>query len=124
MTAVPPVQAEKEYAEFLAKGRFMLLRDRRSGRYLFFPRVAEPMSGSVDLEWVPAGGGGVVYSTSVMRERNPADEYNVALIDLDEGPRMMSRVDGITPQAVRIGMRVRASVISVDGESLVVFHPE
>jgi hypothetical protein len=82
------------------------------------------MSGSVDLEWVPAGGGGVVYSTSVMRERNPADEYNVALIDLDEGPRMMSRVDGIAPQAVRIGMRVRASVISVDGESLVVFHPE
>jgi uncharacterized OB-fold protein len=124
MSTASPVQADKQYAEFLAQGKFMLLRDRRSGEYMFFPRVAAPLSGSLDLEWVPAGGGGVVYSTSVMRERNSADDYNVALIDLDEGPRMMSRVDGVVPHAVRIGMRVRASVITADGASLVVFRPE
>ena len=37
--------------------------------------------------------------------------HNVVLVDLDEGFRMLSRVDGIAPEAVHIGMRVKARVL-------------
>lgn len=112
-----------DYYRHLSEGRFMLLRSKSSGNYVFHPRVAEPLSGATDLEWTPASGYGVVYSTSVMRERDPAHDFNVALIDLAEGPRMMSRVEGIAPDAVTIGMAVKARIIEDNGSPLVVFNP-
>ena len=120
----PPIHPERDYFAFLAQGRFMLLRERSSGRHIFYPRVAEPGTGSTDLEWVEASGAGTVYSTSVMRERPPKPSYNVALIDLDEGPRMMSRVDGLAPEEVTIGMKVRAMIVAGDDHPVVVFVPE
>lgn len=117
------IHPERDYLAFLAEGRFMLLRDRQSGRHIFYPRVAEPGTGSTDLEWVPASGNGVVYSTSVMRERPPKENYNIALIDLEEGPRMMSRVESLAPEDVKIGMRVRAKIITEGEAAIVVFEP-
>ncbi len=101
----------------------MLQRSRGSGQYIFYPRVAEPRTGATDLEWVEASGLGTVYATTIVRQRAPTPSYNVALIDLAEGPRMMSRVEGIDPEAVRIGMLVKARVAR-DGEAfIVVFQP-
>ena len=119
----PRIQPEKDYRQFLDEGRFMILRSRETGGHFFPPRIAEPMTGSTDLEWVPASGTGIVYSTSVMRERPPQESYNVALIDLDEGPRMMSRVEGIPPEQVRIGMRVKAKIVKDNTQPLLVFVP-
>ena len=114
---------EREYLQHLAEGRFMIQRSRASGRFVFYPRVAEPATGATDLAWVEASGGGTVYATSTMRLRPPAQSYNLALIDLDEGPRMMSRVESMASDAVRIGMRVKAR-IAVEGDlPLVVFDP-
>jgi uncharacterized OB-fold protein len=85
--------------------------------------VAEPSTGSTNLEWVPASGRGTVYSTTVVRQKPPELPYNVALIDLAEGPRMMSRVVGAPPGEVRIGRAVIASIVTEEGEPLVVFAP-
>lgn len=115
------IQPEKQYREFLAQGRFMIQRARNSGRHIFYPRVAEPGSGDTDLEWVEASGHGTVYSSTVVRKRPPEPSYNVALVDLAEGPRMMSRVVGIEPDAVSIGMAVRAKIIDEAGSPLLVF---
>jgi uncharacterized OB-fold protein len=49
---------------------------------------------------------GVVYSTSTVHARDGA--YNVCLVDLEDGTRMMSTVVGVEPDEVRIGMAVRA----------------
>jgi uncharacterized OB-fold protein len=57
----------------------------------------------------------------VVRKKPPEPSYNVALIDLAEGPRMMSRVEGVEPAAVAIGMAVQARIIDQDGEPVVVF---
>jgi uncharacterized OB-fold protein len=116
------IQPERQYREFLAQGRFMIQRARGSGRHVFYPRVAEPLTGDTDLEWVEASGHGTVYSTTVVRKRPPEPSYNVALIDLAEGPRMMSRVIGMPPEAVRIGMAVRARIIDDGGAPLLVFE--
>jgi uncharacterized OB-fold protein len=49
--------------------------------------------------------------------------YNVALINLDEGFRMMSRVEGIAPEAVKIGMRVKfIAAKDEDGNPLAIFN--
>ncbi|HTV98615.1 MAG TPA: Zn-ribbon domain-containing OB-fold protein [Steroidobacteraceae bacterium] len=114
---------EEEFFAFLAEGRFMLQRSRESGRCFFYPRVAEPLSGCTDLEWVEARGRGTVYSTTVVRQKPPTPSYNVALIDLEEGPRLMSRVEGIASEEVRIGMAVKARIIRESDKPLLVFEP-
>jgi hypothetical protein len=98
----------------------MLQRSRSTGRSVFHPRLLIPGTGERDLEWVAASGGGTVYAITVNRTREGA--YNVALIDLDEGPRMMARVEGV--ETVPIGTKVRARIIEEDGAPLVVFDPD
>ncbi|MDB5819394.1 MAG: hypothetical protein JWQ11_3034 [Rhizobacter sp.] len=121
ITEATATRPEKEYMAFLAEGRFMIQRSRSSGRFVYYPRVAEPGTGATDLEWVEVSGRGVVHATTVNHPRPPAADYNVALIDLEEGVRMMSRVEGLPPAAVKIGMAVKAR-IARDGEvSIVVF---
>jgi uncharacterized OB-fold protein len=114
---------DADYRAHLEQGRFMLLRSRASGRCFFYPRVAEPGTGSTDLEWVEASGEGTVYSVTVVRAKPPQPSYNVALVDLREGPRLMSRIDGVAADAVRIGMPVRARIAQEDGQHFVVFEP-
>ena len=76
------------------------------GHIVFFPRVIAPGSGSPNLEWRISMGIGTVYATTVVFNRD-APPHNVALIDVDEGFRMMSRVEDVDPLQVRIGMRVK-----------------
>lgn len=118
------LKPEQEYLRHLQDGRFMLLRSRATRRCFFYPRVFEPGTGDTDLEWVPATGRGTVYSVTVVRKKTEAESYNVALIDLEEGPRMMSRVDGVALDAVTIGMHVRAQVVREGEDAFVVFRPE
>lgn len=116
-----PTLLETEFSAFLAQGRFMLQRSRGSGEYVFFPRVAAPRTGARDLEWTAACGRGTVHATTVVRTRAPQPNYNVALIALEEGPRLMSRVEGLPAEAVRIGMAVRARITEEEGRPLLVF---
>ncbi len=111
---------EAEYRAHLDAGRFMIQRSRSTGRHVFYPRILIPGTGEQDLDWVPASGGATVYAITVNRTREGA--YNLALVDLDEGPRMMTRIEGV--ETVPIGARVRARIIEEDGAPLVVFTPE
>ena len=115
---------EAQYYVYLREGRFMIQRSASTGRHVFYPRVLVPGTGEADLEWVEASGEGTVYATTVTRRRpEKGGDYNVALIDLAEGPRMMSRVVGIEPGEVTIGMKVRARVDELNGAPAVVFEP-
>lgn len=115
------ISPDVEFQKFLGEGRFMLQRSRSSGHYVFYPRTIAPGSGTDDLEWVEARGTGTVYSVTVVRPRPPAEPYNVALIELDEGPRLMSRVEGLPAEEVRIGMRVKSKVVADADFSYVAF---
>ena len=117
-----PVHPDEDFRRFLAEGRFMIQRSAATGRHVFFPRIAEPGTGA-PLDWVEASGRGVVQATTVVRKKPPEPSYNVALIDLAEGPRLMSRVEGVEPDAVTIGMAVQARIVDQDGEPVLVFIP-
>lgn len=109
------------FMRFLGDGRILLQRSKATGRVFYYPRVAEPGTGSTDLEWVEVSGRGRVYSTTVIRRHPPEPDRNIALIDLDEGPRLLSRIEDMAPDRVRIGMRVRARIAGEDGVPLIVF---
>jgi uncharacterized OB-fold protein len=115
---------EAIFREHLAEGRFMIQRSVSTGLHVFYPRVVTPGSGEADLEWVEASGAGVVYATTLTRRRaEQGGDYNISLIDLAEGPRMMSRVVGIAPEKVTIGLKVRAKVDELNGAPAVLFEP-
>jgi uncharacterized protein len=114
---------EEEWRTHLAQGRFMIQRSRSTGRHVFYPRIAEPGAGAQDLEWVEACGDGIVHALTVVRKKDPADSYNVVLVDLAEGPRLMSRVEGVDNDDVRIGMAVKARISAEGGQPLLVFVP-
>ena len=115
---------EAIFRTHLAEGRFMIQRSASTGVHVFYPRLVAPGTGEADLEWVEASGAGTVHATTVNRRRpSRGGDFNVALIDLAEGPRMMSRVVGIEPEAVTIGMKVRARIDELNGAPAVLFEP-
>jgi len=102
----------------LAQDQFMLQQCEKCSSCRFPPALVCAACGSPELAWQEVSGQGTVYSTTTVREREGS--YNVSLIDLVEGARMMSRVDGIDPQRVRIGMKVAARIVQ-EPEPMVVF---
>jgi len=97
------------YLEHCRKGELAYQVCTDDGRAIFYPRFIAPNTGSGNLEWRISKGLGTVYSTTVVYYKNEPP-LNVALIDLDEGYRMMSRVEGIDPMQVKIGMRVKVKM--------------
>lgn len=96
---------------------------------VFFPREVCPACLGAALEWRPAAGTGEVYAVSVQhRPALPmfADRvpYAVALVELDEGIRMMTNIVGIDAEAVTIGQRVTVCWEPLsDGRHLPLFQP-
>jgi uncharacterized OB-fold protein len=124
-TPLLPVGPIRQYEEHLRRGEFLIQRCAECARHVFYPRVACPHCGGPRLDWVrPAGGGEVHAVTVVARSADKGGPYNVVLVDLDEGVRLMSRVDGVPPESVRIGLRVVAACVPHGDTHQVVFRPE
>jgi uncharacterized OB-fold protein len=106
----------------LDAGRLLIQRCNGCERHVYYPRESCPDCGGSALEWKQPSGLGTVHAVTTVR-RKPADggDLNVSLVDLDEGVRLMSRVDNLAPDAVRIGQRVKARVQVKDGRGLVLF---
>ena len=101
------------YLEHCRKGELAYQVPAGDGRAVFYPRIAAPGTGITDLQWRVSKGLGTVYATTVVNYKNEPP-LNIALIDVDEGFRMMSRVEGIDPMQVRIGMRVKMKMLPGD----------
>ncbi|WP_043007088.1 Zn-ribbon domain-containing OB-fold protein [Comamonas testosteroni] len=118
------LSAQTHYQAELDAGRFAIQQCTSCQQHVFTPRELCPHCGASPLRWVRPSGQGTVYSTTtIARKPEAGGDYNVALIDLDEDVRMMSRIEGIAPERVQIGMRVTAQTIQHNGKGLVVFHP-
>lgn len=116
---------DAEFARQLAAGEFRIQQCGSCRAHIFYPRPVCTRCGSTLLAWVTPSGLGVVHAVSVVnRSKDKGGAYNVVLVDLAEGPRMMSRVEGLPDDAVRIGMHVRARVgEGEEGMPCIVFDP-
>ena len=103
----------RPFWESVKRGAMELQRCNACGEFIFYPRGICPHCLSDDLSWQPARGTGAVHAfTIVHRHPNPAFggdiPYVVALIELDEGVRMLSNLIGVAadPAVVTVGMPV------------------
>jgi len=124
----PPVTPTSQpFWDATRERSFLLQWCRECGQAIFFPREVCPRCLGSRLEWRPSAGTGAVYTFTV--EYNPQNPnltppYTIALIDLDEGVRMMSNVVGCPPEEVRVGMRVKVTWETLsDGRNLPQFEP-
>lgn len=117
-----PSGAQAEYEALLADGVFMIQRCHECRAHVFFPRQICPQCGESSLEWTEPSGFGTVYATTTVC-LEPHKPYEVSLIELDEGVRIMSRVEGVSAGTVAIGLRVKLRVIQEQGVGLVVSYP-
>jgi uncharacterized OB-fold protein len=101
-----PLSPTEQYIDYCRRGVLGYQFCTASAKAVFYPRLFSPVSVNSPLEWRTSKGLGTVYATTVVYRRNEPP-YNVAMIDLDEGFRIMSRVEDIDPESVEIGMRVK-----------------
>jgi uncharacterized OB-fold protein len=111
------------YQGMLDAGVFALPSCVSCARMHYPPRVLCPHCGSEALVWLKSSGRGAVYSTSTLAPRDEPP-YAVVLVDLDDGPRMMSNISGMAPDAVRIELRVKVRIVHRGGTAIPVFEPE
>jgi uncharacterized protein len=109
-TLDPPVTLETEpFWVAAAEGRLVLPRCIACGGYVWYPRGHCPAC-HAGIEWVEASGRGRIYThTTVRRGMGPwreAAPYVLAVVELAEGPRVMSNVVGCEPDEVHIDQEV------------------
>jgi uncharacterized OB-fold protein len=128
----PAPVPEPEAAEYWAaarQGRLLVQRCGDCGHHQLYPRT-HCLACRGPVSWVEASGRGTVYSFTVIRQNysRPFRDwipYVVALVDLAEGPRLMSNVVGCEPEEVHVGMPVVARFEAVSEEAgIALFEPE
>ncbi len=124
-----PDHATGPFWEAAKQGRLLIQRCPNCGAHQFYPQSSCRRCLSDDLEWLDAKGKGTIYSYTIIhraprRTFEPDVPYTVALVDLDEGCRMMSNIVDVSPEEVRVGMQVEVVFEAITPEiSLPKFRP-
>lgn len=110
-----------------AKDRRLILPHCPRKGYFFYPRSHCPCCLKQDWDWKPASGRGTVYAFTVDRMGHDPNlmnwvPYDVAAIELEEGPRMTAIIVDCVPEDVRVGMPVEASYEDIDDVTIVRFR--
>ena len=93
------------------QGKLLLQYCDQCQHYQFYPRLYCMHCGATSVRWIQASGRGVIYSYTIIHQ-NKAPEfvrdtpYNVAVVQLEEGPRMMSNIVETDPAVLRIDLPV------------------
>ena len=101
------------------EGKLLLKRCRNCAHVFFYPRSHCPKCWAAETEWVPSTGRGTVYSYTVIAHHDVSPfkdwlPYVVALVELEEGPRMVTHIVGVEPAAVRVGQAVEVVFERID----------
>lgn len=127
----PPLDAVSEpFWDGTRRCRLVLPWCSACDRAFFFPRVFCPHCGGDAIAWREASGRGEIYAVTVEhRPQNPTmtamAPYAVALVELDEGVRMLTNVVDTDPASLRVGDRVAVAWEPLDdGRHLPLFQPD
>lgn len=108
----PHTELSRPFWEGCERGELRVQACQDCGRKQFYPRIFCVNCGSRNLRWEAVSGKGQVASFTVVRRGiSSAYEapYVVALVDLEEGPRMMSQIRTDEPDDIAIGAQVEVS---------------
>ena len=106
-----PWQLTEPFWEAARNGKLMIQYDPVVKKYQFYPRSVSIFTGRRNLEWREVPGKGTLYSFTDIHVPPPGFEdlapYMIGVIELDEGVRMMTPLQGITMEDAKLGMRMR-----------------
>jgi uncharacterized protein len=124
----PPVgETSAPFWEATREGRLLLQWCTACERPVWYPREVCPGCLGEALEWRESPGRGAVYACTVEHKAQTAAleaPYVVALVELDEGVRLLSNVVGAPPDEVGVGDRVEVTWEPLsDGRQLPLFTP-
>ncbi len=124
-----PDEASAPYFEGARQGRLLLMRCGECGTLRFPARPLCEACWSDEVEWVPASGRGIIYTYGIMHQvYHPAFAslvpYAIVVVELEEGPRMISNLVGVANDQILVGMPVEV-VFEEVGEGVYVpyFRP-
>ena len=118
-----PTPDTQPFWDAVKRHELMLPKCKACGQLHYFPRPFCPHCFSWDLEWVRCSGKGKLYSFLINHRPAPGFEeetpYVIAVVELDEGPRMLSNLIDIepTPEAVQVDMPVEILFQDVNEET-------
>jgi len=107
-----PNEDSKPYWEGCNAGKLLIQRCKACATPRFYPRIVCGSCGSMDSDWIETTGRGSVFSYSIIhRAPSPAFKddvpYVLAIVELEEGVRMMTNVVKCDVSTVAIGMPVQ-----------------
>jgi uncharacterized OB-fold protein len=111
---IPTIDAASApYWEAARQGRLLIAECADCARVHHYPRPFCPFCWSADVHPTPATGKGTLhtYSTVHVNDLAPFNErlpYVAAIVELDEGPRLMTTIEGVDPGRLHVGMAVSA----------------
>ena len=103
------------------EGVFLLRHCNACGEDHFYPRPFCPKCWSDDVSWKQASGRATLYTYSIVHQNDlpPFNErvpYVAAVVELDEGPRVMTNIEGTPFDELRVGMAVTVDFRPLDDE--------
>ncbi len=122
-------ELSRPFWEAARRHQLIMPRCNTCGSVFFYPREACPVCLGADLGWTPVSGKGRVYSYTVVHQSanaafQPDAPYVYAVVQLDEGPRLVSNVVDCPIEDVTVDMPVTATFEEVTPEvTLVKFKP-
>jgi uncharacterized OB-fold protein len=124
-----PSPTTQPFWDGLRQHKVLLQYSPSTDKWVFYPRVLAPRTLSDDLEWRQVSGAGTLYSYTVARRPTAppwADSVPqlLAIVELDEGPRLSTELVNVEPEKIKIGMRVRPVFADGGGEGVTLLHYE
>jgi uncharacterized protein len=121
-----PTPTSRPYWDAARRHELSLQRCAACRAFIYYPRERCPHCFSDRLSWERVSGRGKVYSYTVVRRASSRafpEPYVLAIVELDEGPRMTTNIDA-APENVKVGMPVTVQFDDVTPEhTLVKFKP-
>lgn len=123
-----PTPTTQPYWDGLREHRLLLQFSPSAQRWVFYPRVVAPGTLVDDLEWREATGLGTLYSFTVARYPTAPPWQGdvpqlIAIVELDEGPRLTTEIVNTPVEELQVGMPVRAVFCDdPEGETILRFE--
>jgi uncharacterized OB-fold protein len=112
---IPPINpwAEPFWAG-AREGRLVIQKCTDCKKHIFYPRLSCPFCFSEKLDWIEASGRGTVYSHTLVQNNPPSAfmedlPFTIAIVELEEGVRMMTNIVECDPEAVHCEMPVEVT---------------
>ena len=115
--------ADFSYLDGIAEGQLRLQRCAECGQVRQLPSPMCPACHSVAWDEAPASGHGTIWAWAINSRSSATPPPILAIVQLEEGPKLTTSLVDVDPASVKVGMPVQAVYLEEDGIKLLQFAP-